>query len=74
MLGFNAWLGVQVFEIAKRDSRLEKEIAIIQGNRFTSQDGYNLVETILQKLPPRWLVDQVEKNEARIEALEKRRR
>jgi len=49
---------------------LDKRVAIIESNRFTSQDGSKLIDLIMQKLPPKWLVDKVEDNCQRIKSIE----
>ena len=45
----------------------EKRITTIEGNRFTDEDGRKLEERIMNKVPPEWLIDRIEK-------LEKKRR
>ena len=44
-------------------------LATIEANRFTSSDANNLVNIILDQLPPKWLVDKVNKNEEKIDKI-----
>jgi len=61
---------------------LDRRVSIIEANRFTSTDAYNLVQIINDKLdtklsilrteiPPTWFLNRVDKLEDRILSLER---
>lgn len=49
---------------------LDKRVAVIEANRFTAKDGHKLMETIVDKLPPPWLIRKVDDHADRLKYLE----
>lgn len=46
---------------------LEIRVSRIEANRFTSMDGVKLQTNIMDKLPPTWLLQRVERLERKME-------
>ena len=68
-LGVGGWAVGQVVDH-------NREIAVMQGNRFTSEDGLEVWQAIadlkaelLTEMPPRWLVDRLDRLENKVDAL-----
>lgn len=58
-------------------SELNTRVAVIEGNRFTTDDGKELWKALAERplrgdVPPKWFVDRVDKLEARLEGIERR--
>lgn len=49
---------------------LETRVAVIESNRFTAKDGTAIMKAVVDKLPPKWLLDKVQDHSNRIRGLE----
>lgn len=56
-------------KIVDRIASVDKRLAMVEANRFTATDGRRVLQDIMKQLPPKWLVDRVEKNDKRIEKI-----
>ena len=51
---------------------LDKRVTVIESNRFTSGDAQSMMESVFNKLPPKWLLEQVRDNKERINSIERK--
>jgi hypothetical protein len=49
-----------------------RELAVIEATRFTDQDGRELLDTILTRLPPEWLREDLSEIKLELQDIKKR--
>lgn len=75
-MGVVAWMLLTIVDVDKR-------VAMMEGNRFTVQDGYSLQSNLNSAItsltetitrlgePPQWMLDQMREQDQRIDNLER---